>query len=603
MGAALAEHLRGRVVFVVGKGGVGKTTTACATALHFADQGELTHLISTDPAHSVADVLAQEIRSVTTSQCSAQLRVEQLDAKAYADAWLGRARAPLLHVVERGTYLDGADADSFMNLSLPGVDEVMSALRLVELHEQQELEHIVVDTAPTGHTLRLLDADRIIESWADALSAMIAKADAVALALFGRSTSSTAVDLLADWRSRCERFKQMIGDAEFIVVTRQGTVVAAETKRLVEALQERALHVAAVIGGAGPTPEAEWYAPEFAERPRGCDALRSWWQTLRTADVALRADAQSAASTLEPETPRPRPECDAIDWLQALQQRMLLVAGKGGVGKSTVAAALALLRAKSAEACLVSTDPAGSLADVLEHSVTAEPTETEPSLRVWQLDARRAYQRLRGEYDEEVRAVFERLGLDQNLQLDRQVIERLWSLAPPGIDEIVALAAMLDAVESCATLVLDSAPTGHFLRLIEMPGIAVDWSHALMRLLLKYHVAGSLEAFTRDVLSFARRTRELQEKFIDPEHTAAILVSLEQPVVWVETVRLHAALEQAKISVAALIINRDDPGHDRGHPELANTRIIRAPRMDVPPTGPAALRRFLARWELVPCAS
>ena len=222
------------------------------------------------------------------------------------------------------------------------------------------------------------------------------------------------------------------------------------------------------------------------------------------------------------------------------------------------------------------------------------------TLRPWHLDAHRALKEVRNAYEADLNEVFQRLGIDQAVALDRAVLERLWNLAPPGIDEIVALTELTAATENCDLLVLDSAPTGHFLRLVALPQAAVDWSHAILRLLVKYRVAGSLEGFTEDVLAFARRTRELQERITDPQRTAAVLVTLDEPVVWAETERLHAALEGAKIPVAALIINRADDGPLRGHPLVRKvSRVIRVPLLSQPPVGLARLREFLGRWELL----
>jgi arsenite/tail-anchored protein-transporting ATPase len=146
-----------RFVFLAGKGGVGKSTAACTLALQLADAGRPTRLFSTDPAHSLKDVLGGE-------NCSDLLAIEEFDANAFAENWLEEARSVLTDLIERGTYLDASDAGSFLDLSLPGVDEVMAAFRLVEL-EKTSAERIVVDTAPTGHTLRLLAAADVIESW------------------------------------------------------------------------------------------------------------------------------------------------------------------------------------------------------------------------------------------------------------------------------------------------------------------------------------------------------------------------------------------------------------------------------------------------------
>ena len=550
--------LHSRTTFVVGKGGVGKSTTAAAIATHFARSNSSTHIISTDPAHSLSDVFG--------GAPPAGLTVEEFDASGYADAWLEAARAALLQIVERGTYLDAADAASLLDLSLPGVDEVMAAFRLVEL-EQGAAQRIVVDTAPTGHTLRLLDAARVVDSWADALEAIVAKADAVSLGLVGRSPDWPAGALIRDWRDRAAAFRRLIAAAQFVIVTRAGPVVQAETARLRAALETRRLAVAGMAAVGPGVPAADW--------------------TLDLNAAEVRAG--------------PERKGGAVQWFGQRPEAILLCAGKGGVGKSTCAAAIALARADARGVCLVSTDPAGSLADVLERPITAQAQEIAPNLRAWQLDAVSRYAALREQYAADVKRVFEQLGLDQAIALDRKVIERLWNLAPPGIDEIVALTEVMNATERCTALVLDTAPTGHFLRLLAMPDLAVQWSHALMRLLLKYRVAGSLESFSQEVLGFARQARQLGAELTTPGQAGAVLVTLDQPVVWAETERLHAALVTAQIPVIALIINRADvDGPLRGQPDfLHSSTLIRAPNLPSPPMGSESLRDFMNRWEFL----
>src|SRR5690606_21962327 len=92
-------------IFVVGQGGVGKTTTAGALALELADSGSDTHLISTEPAHSLTDVFAHPAGGTITSPCSERLRIEELDAARTGDAWVERALGPIKELVEAGTYL------------------------------------------------------------------------------------------------------------------------------------------------------------------------------------------------------------------------------------------------------------------------------------------------------------------------------------------------------------------------------------------------------------------------------------------------------------------------------------------------------------------
>lgn len=527
------------------------------------------------------------------ANCNPGLILEEFDARSFADDWLAELRPALIEVAERGTYLDAADAQSFLDLSLPGVDEVMAALRILQLTDGSA-QRIVVDTAPTGHLLRLLEAGSLLNSWSEALEAMARKADAVAIGMIGRAPEWAAVRLIEQWWAQSRAFADTTRNAQFVVVTRGDPVVEAETARLVEALHARHLPVAAIIANTQPSGVADWFAPRLETAPAGCTGLRTWIQATRSNDGPQVEATSSRASAIADHAT----DANTFDLLEALTEPLILVAGKGGVGKSTVASAIAVMKAADRAICLVSTDPAGSLSDVFGQPVSAEPAQLVPGLTVWQLAADAEFQRLRTRYTDEARLVFEKLGLDQAVSLDRAVIDRLWNLAPPGLDEIIAVTEVMAATERCPSVILDSAPTGHFLRLIQIPEVSIEWSHALMRLLLKYGVAGSLQDFTTELLAFARRTRELQERLTTPGQAAVVLVTLDEPVVWAETLRLHAALERAKIPVAALVINRADGGPSRGYPPVVSSvRVIRAPNLDIPPIGADALRSYSRRWE------
>ena len=224
-------------VFVAGKGGVGKTTVASALAVEFADSGLATHLISTDPAHSLADVFEHPIGGeAVASACSDHLRIEEFDADRAAAAWLERALGPVSEIIERGTYLDAADVSAFGRLALPGIDEMMAVLRLVDLADTVDdggTRRVVVDTAPTGHTLRLLDAAATHDAIAHALRAMADKAAAVAGAMTGRGVRLRGEDIIDQLDRYVDGSRvRVLGPAAFIVVTRTGSVIEAETARL-----------------------------------------------------------------------------------------------------------------------------------------------------------------------------------------------------------------------------------------------------------------------------------------------------------------------------------------------------------------------------------
>ena len=612
-------------VFVTGKGGTGKSTAACALALEFADGHVPTHLISTDPAHSIGDVFRQPVGGgIAVSDCSQHLRLEELDAARASEQWLARALVPVSALVESGTYLDGDDVAAFSRLALPGIDEMMAVLRLAELAERNVTAgRVVVDTAPTGHTLRLLDAADVHEGIAHALRAMADKAAAVAGALTGRSVRMQGEEIIDELERTVRTYREgVLRRAAFVVTTRAGAVVHAETRRLLAALEHRGLRAVAVVAagggsaGAGPSAVAQLGVPILADAT-GCNGLREWRSKVVPdgpgatrgpgpgAGSAAASNAGPAGSRADDGTGRnatqgPGPgTADAVRWLEANARRLLLFAGKGGVGKSTCAAAAATALAGSRNVLLCSTDPAGSLADVLG-TTAAEPL---PRLRVQQIDPEAQLGRLHDAWEEEVLSALEQVGLSGAAALDRRVIDSLWHLAPPGVDELAATAAMLSAAHSGETVVIDSAPTGHFLRLLEMPEVALGWTRQLMRVFVKYGIAGVAGGAAEALLELSRELRSLRDTLREPGSASVIIVSLEEPVVVAETQRLVAALADSGVSVAAELLNRASAvraqvnGSSRDSAEC-DTRIY-APELSRPPVGVAALRDFVDTWKIV----
>lgn len=620
------DRLGSRFVFVMGKGGVGKTTTAGALALGMAESGEATHLISTDPAHSLSDLFRVTLPGggPATSPCDDRLLLEEFDAEAYAAEWIRGARGPVSELLDRGTYLDPEDVGRFLDLSLPGVDEVMAALRLGDLAGEER--RVVVDTAPTGHALRLLEAGEVLRSWSGALDAMEAKARAVAEGLTHREVRLASTDFLEALEARVSRFeREVLAEGEVVLVTAAGEVVAAETRRLREAVERRGMEIAlrvrvagsragagadeaahAEAGGTGGAGSAEagegdgWL--QIPRRPdlRGCDELRRWGAPADGPAVepsAGRAVEPATAPPADRQRPRsPRPT-GAPSPLDLLDRELLLVVGKGGVGKSTCAAALALGLSERRPLTLLSTDPAGSLDEVLGTPVPPDGL-TIGDLTARQVDAASAFERVRDEYRERVESVFQNLSGERGgPELDRRVIASLLQLAPPGIDEIFGLVELLPEDDAERSLVVDTAPTGHLLRLLEMPGVALEWTREAMRVLVKYRAVLGLDAFAESLLHFANRLKSLNLKLSDPARTGALVVTLPDPLVDAESRRLVARLRQSDAPVAALLRNRTGPGAEGSLPDPPEgVPVLEAPEASPEPVGPDALTAFLARW-------
>ncbi|MBW3553575.1 MAG: hypothetical protein KY466_08695 [Gemmatimonadetes bacterium] len=595
--ARLLDLLERPVTFVVGKGGVGKTTTAGGIALALADRGDEVRLLSTDPAHSLGDLFGAPADG--PSPCTPRLILEELDAEGHARRRLHVLEPALAELIDRGTYLDPQDAASLLEGSLPGLDEIGGALRIQEI--LGEPGRLVVDTAPTGHMLRMLDAPSVVDGWVRVFRAMAAKADTVASALVGRAVRLTGEDALDELADTAAAFADGARDADFVIVTGPGEVVRAETARLREALTSRGCRVAATVAARRPGAEADLIL-SFQPGLSGCDALRSWIDGTGTGTAGEARGRGEGAGRAAPTEAGKRGAGDggtaptgrrSISLADILDRELVVFAGKGGVGKTTCAAAAAVLLAERGPVLLAGADPAGSLHDVLP-----DPPD---GVEIRELDAEREMERFRDLYRGEVERAFEAVGLDRTARMDRDIVESLWGLAPPGIDEVVAVARLAETEDGePRRTVLDTAPTGHFVRLLAMPDLAGDWVRRLLRLLLKYRALGGLDSPAESLVRFARRLRALQERLSDPSRTAILIVTLDEPLVQAETRRLLQRLDRHGLAAAAVVVNRTRRGGAWSPEDDAPAPpVFRAPEVEEP-VGASRLRSLVEAWERTP---
>jgi len=217
---------------------------------------------------------------------------------------------------------------------------------------------------------------------------------------------------------------------------------------------------------------------------------------------------------------------------------------------------------------------------------------------VRQMDATAAFTRLRDEYQGRIDALFDAVvGRGLDVQHDRAIMRDLLSLAPPGIDELFALSLLGDALAErrFSRIVVDPAPTGHLIRLLEMPALALDWSHRLMRLMLKYRDVVGLGETAKDLLDFARRTRALDALIHDPVQCGLVIVALDEPIVRAETERLSSEVRSRGVDVIALLWNRVGK-RPAPLPATVAGRQLFAEETNPPPIGVTALRQWLGSW-------
>ena len=652
-----------RYRFFGGKGGVGKTTCAAAAAVSAAERGCDVLLVSTDPAHSLGDALALRVgprpRRVPTARGT--LQAVELDAERALERWLGTRRRALRTIAERGTYLDHEDIDQLLELSMPGVDELIGLIELRRLARRAGHPDVVVDTAPTGHTLRLLAMPDTVRRVASVLAHMQAKHRFLAESLGGGYRPDVADTLVDELDAEGRTLRELLGDparCTFAWVLRPEMLALEEARDGVAALDKAGIAVSEIVVNAVTPPpfrgcpgctarhheEREILAAiavTFAGRPvrlvraydrepRGMSALRRVARDLRRASTLPRRRRQ------RPRAARTRPPRGLPPWLDVVAPagvRLLLVGGKGGVGKTSVAAAAAIALAAATPArriLLLSTDPAHSLADVLlapmddeERAVPGAPD----NLRARELDAERALLVRRERYREAVDELFNALtrGSRFDIAFDRTVIQELVELAPPGLDELFAALAVVEALTSASggvydVVVVDTAPTGHALRLLALPATALQWIHALLAILLKYRKLVGLGELASDLLTAARDLKALQALLADPGRTRLIPVTRAAELPRLETERLIAAVTRLGIDVGPLVVNAViAPGcatctrraraerrviddlrrlQRRRRARHARSAMIFAPTMSPAPRGATALREWGHGWRL-----
>lgn len=613
------------VTLVVGKGGVGKTTVAAAIANHFAEGGTRTLVVSTDPAATLFAALGRPVERTAhpVTIASGRLDAWAFESQLIRDEFLATWREPISQILDRGTYLDMDDVHGLVDATLPGADETFAVLALGDILRRTGAEtyaRIVVDTAPTGHTLRLLNLPQSFAAVVRLLDAMQEKHRFMVRALTHRYRADAADALIAELRGRVETLQQTLGDASktaAILVARPEPVVVAESVRYVDALAESHISIAAILvntwygadaerSAIAPLTQSAGTIPLFTAPVLGSNPVESLLNTVEPLALGATKQKHKKDSSRSPRTPAlPSAYSASAVGPAELARQITIVGGKGGVGKTTVACAIAIAVADNGhQTLLVSTDPAPSVGDALDQTIGDEevPVAGVKGLVARQMDATTAFTSFRDEYQSRIDELFEGLaGRGMDLMQDRQILRDLLTLAPPGIDELYALTILGHTIDDgrFSYIVVDPAPTGHLLRLLDMPSVAIAWSHQLMRLMLKYKEVVGLGEAAQDLLNFAKRTRALEQRLHDRGQGAAVLVTLDEPLVRGESERLLRALSDRGLHVTAIVWNRADASTPP-LPTDAPVPQLFAPLSAPAPVGADGIREWSARWESIP---
>ncbi|MFM5529698.1 arsenical pump-driving ATPase [Aeromonas veronii] len=518
-------------LFFTGKGGVGKTSLACASAVALCDIGKRVLLVSTDPASNVGQVFATKIGNrVTAIAAVPGLSALEIDppaaAKAYRERIVGPVRGKLPESVVRSIeeQLSGA-----CTTEIAAFDEFTALLTDQTL--LAEYDHIVFDTAPTGHTIRLL---QLPGAWSEFLEQ--GKGDASCLGpLAGlekqRSQYGEAVAALAD-----------AARTRLVLVARAQQSTLREVARTHEELAAIGLlNQQLVINGlfpegaiAGdPLAMALWQREQraLAQMPQGIKGLaqdhipllatnlvgvESLRQLLQPQDVGEQAPlATSAHLPAQPEL------SSLVDELAADGHGLIMLMGKGGVGKTTLAAAVAVeLASRGLPVHLTTSDPAAHLNETLAGSL--------PHLEVSRIDPHAETERYRAQVLATKGAALDEQG--------RALLEE--DLRSPCTEEIAVFQAFSRIIREAGKrfVVMDTAPTGHTLLLLDATGA--------------YHREIARQMGSKG-LHFTTPMMQLQ----DPKQTKVLIVTLPEPTPVQEAANLQADLRRAGIEPWGWLIN------------------------------------------------
>ena len=664
---------------------MGKTTYAASVAAAAASSRTRTLVISTDPAPSLGDALGQRLsgspRPVRIGS-KATLFAAEIDATRALNQWLSERRAALERIALRGTWLDADDVERLLRLSLPGIDEIAALLHISTLGGSGRYDLIVIDTAPTGHTLRMLGMPETLLAVARVFDRMQAKHRIIVEALRGvwrPDEDDAVIDSMAD---EARALAAMLRDSKrtsMSWVTLPEPMAVEETADAAAALAAQGMHLTDVIvNRVTPPPPGpcRWCTARRAfesdvmarvrqqvqrwpgnptvlavaardPEPTGLPALLALSRSLKKVPgtfpekcqapfsrgarhlVAEVAVGQSLSSKSRSTTRRIASKKGAWHFPGKVPGTFWMVGGKGGVGKTTCAAAGALAIAREQpgrRVLLLSTDPAHSLADALgvalgdeERSVPGAP----PNLRVRELDAGAAFARVRQRYQAAVDALFDRFarGGGVDASQDRKVMQDLIDLAPPGIDELAAVIDVVDvlfddgATREADILIMDTAPSGHALRLLEMPALVQDWAKALMAILLKYQSVTGVGDLGAVLLKLSQGLRRLRTLLADRDRTQFLLVTRAAKLPRTESTRLFVRLSRLGIHTPAAIVNAVGAGEcercarqqSASRREIAQLRdalrthrsrpeLVIAPATMPPPHGVEALQRWFTSW-------
>jgi arsenite-transporting ATPase len=553
-----------KYIFFSGKGGVGKTTMACATAIHYALEGSKTLIVTTDPASNLADVFEQEIGHKITPISAGVIYPEghrhelplhamEIDPDEATRDYKERIIGPFREIMP-----DDVIASLDENLSGPCTTELASFDRFIDFMEGDGYDVIIFDTAPTGHTIRLLE---LPVDWSKHIEES---------AKGSGQTCLGPVQSIQDSKDKYDRATALLKDparTNFIFVMRPEALSLYETLRASKELETIGIISGEIIiNGILPeevceidffrkiyeaqqkvirdteleTSKTKRYMLLRDNEVRGLGALKDVAEELFDSVKAWKvgsADAGTGCPRPDLQADIPGPNLEKL-FLPGNGTKAIFFTGKGGVGKTTISCITAMYTAQRGfKTLIVTTDPAAHIGEVFDVKVHNEPSEIMENLFAVMIDQEKAFNEYkervlkdaRGKYSEDVMAAMEE------------------ELNSPCIEEMAAFDKFIRFIESSAydVIVFDTAPTGHTLRLLDLP---FDYAKQAEMMIATAEAAGS----KRDT---ENRFRKIIEILRNKEQSVFCLVLYPESTPILESYRAMLDLKDAGIKTQLVVAN------------------------------------------------
>lgn len=549
-------------LFFTGKGGVGKTSLASATAIKLADEGKSVLLISTDPASNLKEVLETDVtEKITPINGFENLHAVNIDPELSAEEYRNRVLSPMEDILpayeieKMREELSGA-----CTTEIAAFDEF--ARYVAGNEEEQPYNVIIFDTAPTGHTLRLLE---LPAAWSDFIESNPDGASCI-------GPSSALKTSQERYQNVVERLQDKDATTIYLVSRPDGSALR-EADRSGRELHEMGLsnQVLLINGYFEPIDESDLFAKKmqqqaddtlkqmpdrlqkmdqlvFPLRPYnllGIDRLRTVFQPLDKEEII-----RNSKGLLSDHHESELLDLDHLidDLTTEKDHGLVMTMGKGGVGKTTIAAAIAFkLAERGYPVHLTTTDPAAHL---LDHVGDLQPPE---SLTIDRIDPDKEKQA----YIEKVLGQRGKNKTDEELKLLREDLES------PCTEEVAVFQAFSKAIHQAKRqfVVIDTAPTGHTLLLLDTTG--------------SYH-----KEILRNTQMEKSKLKTPYMYLQDPDYSKLLIVALPETTPITEATKLQADLRRSNIEPYAWIANQSMSATEISDPLLKQRAAEEIPLLE-----------------------